>query len=71
MKSTTHQALAWGLVYKDPKGFLISTQFRGASSHFRFDHFYIVDFHSTFSRGRAERRPSENLQCSNGQNGSG
>ena len=46
MKSTTHHALAWRSVWKDPKGFLILTKFRGASSHFRFDLFYIVDFHS-------------------------
>ena len=34
-----------------PKGFLISTNFRGCTSHFHFGHFYIVDFHSalTFS----------------------
>ena len=42
----THQASAWGLVWRNPKGFLISTKFRGSSSHFRFDHFYIVYFHS-------------------------
>ena len=46
MKSTTHHAIAWGLVWNDPKGFLILTKFRGASGHFRFDLFYIVDFHS-------------------------
>ena len=45
----THQASAWGLVWRDPKGFLISTKFRGSSSHFRFDHFYIVDFHSALT----------------------
>ena len=50
MKSTTHHALAWGLVWKDSKGFLILTKFRGASSHFRFDLFYIVDLHSAFSQ---------------------
>ena len=49
MKSTTHQALARGLFWKDPKGFLISIKFRGASCHSRFDHFYIVDFHSAFT----------------------
>ena len=55
IKSTTHQALAWGLVWKDPKGFLISTKFRGASSHFRFDHFYIADFHSALSARPREK----------------
>ena len=48
--STTHQALAWGLVWKDSKGFFISTKFKGASGHFRFDLFYIVDFHSAHSQ---------------------
>ena len=48
-KSPTHQASAWGLVWRDPKGFLISTNFRGSSSHFCFDHFYIVDFHSALT----------------------
>ena len=47
---TTHHALAWGLVWKDPKWFLISTKFRGASGHFRFDLFNIVDFHSAHSQ---------------------
>ena len=47
--SPTRQASAWGLVWRNPKGFLISTMFRGSSSHFRFDHFYIVDFHSTLT----------------------
>ena len=32
IKNTTNQALAWGLVWKDPKGFLISIIFRGATS---------------------------------------
>ena len=50
MKSTTHHALAWRLVWEDPKGFLIWTKFSGASSHFRFDLFYIVDFHSAHSQ---------------------
>ena len=50
IKSTTHHALAWLLVWKDQKGFLISTKFRGASGHFRFDLFYIVDFHSAHSQ---------------------
>ena len=50
INSTTHHALAWGLVWKDPKGFLIPTKFRGASGHFRFDLFYIVDFHLAHSQ---------------------
>ena len=50
IKSTTHLALAWGLVWKDPKGFFIPTKFRGASGHFRFDLFYIEDFHSAHSQ---------------------
>ena len=67
MKSTTRQALAWGLVWKDPKEFLISTKLRGASSHFRFDHFYIVDFHSALSARPRKGR----LKIYNGQNKSG
>ena len=47
--SPTRQASAWGLVWKNPKGFLISIKFRGSSSHFRFDHFYSVDFHSALT----------------------
>ena len=45
--------LCWKNKKRNPpsiaKGFLISTKFRGSSSHFRFDHYYIVDFHSTLS----------------------
>ena len=37
-------APALRLVWKDPKGFLISTKFRGSSRHFRFDQFYIVEW---------------------------
>ena len=48
IKTLTHQALAWGLVWKEPKEFSILTKFWGAS-HFCFDHFYIVDFHSSLS----------------------
>ena len=29
--------------------FLISTSFRGCTSHFRFEHFYIVDLHSALN----------------------
>ena len=47
--SPAHQASAWGLVWENPKGFLISTKFRGSSSHFRFDHFYNIDFHSALT----------------------
>ena len=35
-----------GLVWRNRKGFLI---YRGCTSHFRFDHFYIVDFHSALT----------------------
>ena len=45
----THHASALRLVWKNPKGFLILTKFRGSSSHFRFDYFYIVDFHSALT----------------------
>ena len=48
-KSSTHKESAWGLVWRNPKGFLISTMFRGSSNHFHFDHFYIVDFHSALT----------------------
>ena len=44
--STTHNAAAWGLVRRDPEGFLILTTFRGTLGHLKFGHFYIVDFHS-------------------------
>ena len=47
--SPTRQASIWGLVWRDPKGFLILTMFRGSSSHFRFDHFYIADFQSALT----------------------
>ena len=55
IKSPTHQALAWGLVLEDPNGFLIFIKFRGASGHFRFDHFHIVKFHSAFFQPSHER----------------
>ena len=54
--SPTHQASAWGLVWRDPKGFLIPTNFRGSSSHFCFDHFYIVDFHSALTFAKRDLR---------------
>ena len=47
--SATHNASAWGLVRRDPKRFLISTMFRGSLGHLKFDHFYIVDFHSALA----------------------
>ena len=43
VQPTTH------LLWEDPRGFLISIKFRSASSHFRFDHFYIIDFHSALT----------------------
>ena len=36
----THHASALGLVWKDPKGFLILTKFKGSSSLLKFDHFF-------------------------------
>ena len=42
----------WGKIcnpwrpWRDPKGSLILTKFGGSSSHFSFEHFYIVEFHS-------------------------
>ena len=47
--SANHNASAWGLVRRDPKRFLISTMFRGSLGHLKFDHFYIVDFHSALA----------------------
>ena len=47
--SATHNASACGLVRRDPKIFLISTMFRGSLGHLKFDHFYIVDFHSALA----------------------
>ena len=45
--SATHNASAWGLVRRNPKGFLIST---------KFDLFYIVDFHSVLtSQGSVQK----------------
>ena len=35
-KIRTHQASAWGLVWRDPRGFLILTKFRGSSGHLKF-----------------------------------
>ena len=46
---STRSASIWGLVWRNPKGFLILTSFRGCTSHFRFDLFYIVDFHSALT----------------------
>ena len=36
---TIYRASALRLYWKNPKGFLISTKFRGSSGHFRVDHF--------------------------------
>ena len=55
IESPTKQALAWGLVWKDSKGFLISTKFRGASSQFSF---WAV-LHSRFSLSPLSARPYE------------
>ena len=50
-KTPTHYASIWGLVWRNPKGFLISISFRGCTftSPFRFDLFYFVDFHSALT----------------------
>ena len=42
---STSSAIIWGLLYMNPKGFLILRTFRGCTSHFRFDLFYAVDYH--------------------------
>ena len=47
--SATHNASGWGLDRRDPKRFLISTMFRGSLGHLKFDHSYIVDFHSALA----------------------
>ena len=47
--SATHHASTRELVWRYPKGFLISTIFKGSLSHLKFDHFYIVDFHSALT----------------------
>jgi len=47
--SATHHASAWGLVWRNPKGFLISTKFKGSLGHLKFDQFYIVYFYSPLS----------------------
>ena len=46
---STRSASIWGLLWRNPKGFLILTTFRGCTSHFRFDLFYIVDLHSALT----------------------
>ena len=48
-KNPTHSRGIWVVGWKIPKGFLISTTFRGYTSNFRFGHFYIVDFHSALN----------------------
>ena len=62
--NATHNASARGLVRRDPKGFLISTMFRGSLGHLKFDHFYIVDFHSAIAfltKVRSEARPHPHI----------
>ena len=49
-----------------PKGETDQTSLGGWHRHLKFDHFYIVNFHSAFD-GMAERGPSENLLCKNDQ----
>ena len=43
---STRSVSIWGLLWRNPKGFLILISFRGCTTHFCYDHFYIVDFHS-------------------------
>ena len=42
IKSGTHHASAWGLVWLDPKGFLILTKFKAAPSHLKFELFLYI-----------------------------
>ena len=44
-KKRNPPSISLELSLKGSKRRLISTKFRGTSSHFCFDHFYIVDFH--------------------------
>ena len=46
---STCSASIWGLLWRNEKDFLILISFRGYTSHFRFDIFYIVDFHSALT----------------------
>ena len=50
--------LAFGLVWKNPKGFLISTKFRGSSCHFHFGHFYIEAQICTFEDSMFRENPA-------------
>ena len=49
---------AFGLVWKNPKGFLISTKFRGSSCHFHFGHFYIEAQICTFEDSMFRENPA-------------
>ena len=42
---------------------MILTKFRGPSSHFRVDHFYIVDFHSALTFPDRVYRKAELVEC--------
>ena len=42
---------------------MILTKFRGSSSHFRVDHFYIVDFHSALTFPDRVYRKAELVEC--------
>ena len=44
---STRSASIWGLLWRNPKGFLILIGFRECTSHFRV--FYTVDFHSALT----------------------
>ena len=46
---STCSASIWGLLWRNPKEFLILIGFRGCTSRFCFDIFYIVDFHSALN----------------------
>ena len=46
---STYSATIWGLFWGNPKGFVILASFRGCESHFRFDLFYNIDFHSALT----------------------
>ena len=41
---------------RNQKGFFISTKLKESSSHFCFDHFYIVDFHSALTFAKRDLR---------------
>ena len=46
---STRSTSIWGLLWRNPKDCLILISFMGCTSHFCFDIFYIVDFHSALN----------------------